>query len=141
MTGFNTGVVALYDFGSLENISQEAVAIVDVGGGKGQTLLEILDTFPALKGRCVLQDLPAVLHGNVVIPDGDICLQPYDFFREVQPVNGAYFSSSGRIPHAISEYFAWLIRHQELQYICTNGFFTIGQTQTAGPSSETYLQL
>jgi hypothetical protein len=141
MAGFNTGVVALYDFGSLENISQEAVAIVDVGGGNGHTLLEILDTFPALKGRCVLQDLPAVLQGNVVIPDGDICLQPYDFFREVQPVNGAYFSSSGRIPHAISEYFAWLIRHQELQYICTNGFFTIGQTQTAGPSSETYLQL
>ncbi|MCJ1260780.1 hypothetical protein MMC22_000643 [Lobaria immixta] len=39
----------------------DAVSIVDIGGGFGYVLETVLDRYPGLKGRCVLQDLPGTI--------------------------------------------------------------------------------
>lgn len=75
----------------------DGVVLVDVGGGKGQTLYEILEAFPQMQGRVVLEDLQVVLDtGTLVSEKGDrVKLQPYDFFKDVQPVKGSL------APHAV----------------------------------------
>lgn len=53
-----------YPFGDeLNNGPNEddEVSIVDVGGGRGQSLEAIKHDYPHLKGRLVLQDLPDVI--------------------------------------------------------------------------------
>lgn len=53
-----------YPFGDeLNNVptEDEEVSIVDVGGGRGQSLEAIKHDYPHLKGRLILQDLPDVI--------------------------------------------------------------------------------
>lgn len=47
----------------------------------------MLDFHPDMKGKLVLQDLPAVLD-RAVVAEPDVKLMAYDFFQEVQPVKG-----------------------------------------------------
>ncbi|KAL8923533.1 MAG: hypothetical protein Q9172_003069 [Xanthocarpia lactea] len=66
-----------------ESIEEADVAIVDVGGGRGQALEAIKMEFPALKGRMVLQDLPEV------IEDAKLCGLP----NFVEPMAVSFFES------------------------------------------------
>lgn len=66
------------------------VVLVDVGGGKGQTMTHVLKTFPGLRGRVVLEDLASVLHGErLMVEDERLQVQAYDFLSEEQPIKGA----------------------------------------------------
>lgn len=38
--------------------TDDAVLIVDIGGGLGHVIESLLDKYPGLEGRCILQDLP-----------------------------------------------------------------------------------
>jgi len=78
----------LYPFdGLVEN--EEGVALVDVGGGKGQMLRVVGEAWPGMRGRLCLQDLQVVLDGGVVV-DNEVRLVAYDFFKEVQPIKGMF---------------------------------------------------
>ncbi|KAL8715416.1 MAG: hypothetical protein Q9220_000750 [cf. Caloplaca sp. 1 TL-2023] len=65
----------------------DATALVDVGGGLGQALLEIKGKFPDLKGHLILQDLPNTVKQA---GDGNGAFRPmgHDFFTP-QPIKGA----------------------------------------------------
>ncbi|KAK2628714.1 hypothetical protein QTJ16_001817 [Diplocarpon rosae] len=65
----------------------EGVVLVDVGGGKGQVLNEIRAVYPELKGSLALEDMKVVLDGGVIV-SSEVKLQPYDFFKEQQPIRG-----------------------------------------------------
>ena len=80
-------VVLLYDFDQLEP-NVDGIALVDVGGGKGHILNTIREVYPNMKGKSVLEDLKSVLEGGTAVPEDEIELKPYDFFKEVQPIKG-----------------------------------------------------
>lgn len=87
-------VVTSYPFDHLE-ANAEGLVLVDVGGGKGHVVNEIRSVYPHMKGRIVLEDMKVVLEGGTVVPEGEVALQPYDFFKEQQPIKGAnYFFKS-----------------------------------------------
>ncbi|KAL4800797.1 S-adenosyl-L-methionine-dependent methyltransferase [Aspergillus venezuelensis] len=72
---------------------EEGVFIVDIGGNRGHDLIRLREERPDLKGRFVLQDLPAVV--NAAVSDEGNRLESmgieamgYSFFEE-QPVKGA----------------------------------------------------
>lgn len=74
--------------------------LVDVGGGFGHQSAALLEAFPTLNGKLVLQDLPQALGHlppGVVIPQG-IEKMPHDFFQP-QPVKGARFYYLRQIIH------------------------------------------
>jgi len=80
--------------------SEKEVAIVDVGGGKGQALESIRNAFPDLKGRLILQDLEEVIKdtiGSAHLPSS-IETMPSNFFKP-QPVHGAKAYFLRRIMH------------------------------------------
>lgn len=60
--------------------------IVDVGGGRGQDLKKFKEHFSDLRGKLILQDLPAVIEGAQALPGIEI--QSHDFFKK-QPVQNA----------------------------------------------------
>ena len=68
---------------------ENRAVIVDVGGGMGQDLLELRMKHPEVKGRMVLQDLPAVIEQIKDLPE-EIEATAHDFF-ETQPVKGRSF--------------------------------------------------
>jgi demethylsterigmatocystin 6-O-methyltransferase len=63
----------------------EKAVFVDVGGGTGRQCVALREKFPDLKGRVVLQDLPAVVAGVGMLDGVEVI--GYDFFTE-QPVKG-----------------------------------------------------
>ncbi|KAB8221933.1 O-methyltransferase-domain-containing protein [Aspergillus novoparasiticus] len=72
-----------------EAMTKDEVLLVDIGGGKGQSIQSIISTYPDIKGWFILQDLRAVsAMGEVVCPSG-VDAQPYNFFKQVQPIRGA----------------------------------------------------
>ncbi|KAK3682769.1 S-adenosyl-L-methionine-dependent methyltransferase [Podospora appendiculata] len=89
-------VVGHFDFGSaLKNSPEEdargVVELVDVGGGTGGVLKQILDAHPQLSSKnLVLQDRPDIiaLAKTVALLPADVKLQGHDFMTE-QPVKGA----------------------------------------------------
>lgn len=62
----------------------DAVLLVDVGGGRGHEILKLLDKFPDVKGRMVLQDLPHVVDD---VRSESMETMAYDFFTP-QPIQG-----------------------------------------------------
>jgi len=71
-----------------EDINETDVAIVDVGGGRGQALQAIKAAFPSLKGRMVLQDVRDVIEdAKAGILPSFIEPMPASFF-ERQPIEG-----------------------------------------------------
>ncbi|KAL8722756.1 MAG: hypothetical protein Q9225_000817 [Loekoesia sp. 1 TL-2023] len=79
---------ATFSFDTLKR-GKDDVVLVDVGGGMGGTLKEILATFPAIEGRIILQDLGKVLGVDMVPPHQRIEIQRHNFLTEVQPTQGA----------------------------------------------------
>ncbi|MCJ1264483.1 hypothetical protein MMC22_004355 [Lobaria immixta] len=65
----------------------DAVLIVDIGGGLGQVIESILDKYPDLKGRCILQDLPETIK-RIESPRTGLEPMAHDFFLP-QPIKGA----------------------------------------------------
>lgn len=71
-------------------------AFIDVGGGFGHQSVRLLEAFPQLRDRIILQDLPETLaHGNHL--DG-ITSTPHSFFK-AQPIKGARFYYMRNILH------------------------------------------
>lgn len=108
MSSFNTGMrvgkigrlASAFPFGealALNPCGKDEVAIVDVGGGRGQSLESIREDWPGVSGRWVLQDLPGVIGDAKAkgVPEY-IEAMPLSFFEE-QPVKGIFllFSSIG----------------------------------------------
>lgn len=84
-------VIGAYDFGKLVG-NKEGIVLVDVGGGQGHVLNEILKLNRELEGKVVLQDLAKVVEGGKVLDDKVLAgVQAYDFFEGVQPVKGKSF--------------------------------------------------
>lgn len=74
---------------------EDEVFIVDVGGGQGGDLLNLLKLHSSIPGRIILQDVPeTILKARLVLPAA-IEAMAYDFFTP-QPVRGArsYFMHS-----------------------------------------------
>lgn len=79
-------VLGMYPFGTeLAGVpdTETRPLIVDIGGGRGQSLLQIKQQWPDLKGRLILQDRPLVLNSFPELPG--IEKMPHDFFTP-QPV-------------------------------------------------------
>ncbi|CAL3966109.1 hypothetical protein PZA11_002873 [Diplocarpon coronariae] len=70
--------------------NKEGFVLVDVGGGKGQMLNEIRAAYPDLQGSLALEDMKVVLDGGVIV-SSDVKLQPFDFFKEQQPIRGSNY--------------------------------------------------
>ncbi|KAF2228601.1 S-adenosyl-L-methionine-dependent methyltransferase [Viridothelium virens] len=105
LTAFNMGMGATNAIGAhvaattypFWELGEEGkTVLVDVGGGRGQALQEIRRTYPDMKGTMVLQDLKYVLDEGTLLGEDEVELCPYNFFEEVQPVEGAkaYFLKS-----------------------------------------------
>ena len=76
-----------------EDLSATDVMIVDVGGGRGQALKAIMETFPTLKGRMILQDMPDVIE-DAKADDLPSFIEPMAAsFFERQPVKGMQVAS------------------------------------------------
>jgi len=93
-------VLGMFPFASLrqEEDKSDRPFIVDVGGGRGQSLVQIKHADPSIKGRMILQDRPRVLDG---IPDEElpgIEKMPYDFYTP-QPIKNAVAYYFRRIMH------------------------------------------
>jgi hypothetical protein len=72
----------------LSGLSDCDIAVIDIGGGRGHTLLRFKEQYRQIKGRFILQDLPGVLaEVEPEIPAKGIELMDYDFFTP-QPVKG-----------------------------------------------------
>jgi hypothetical protein len=85
-------------------VSGFSSALVDVGGGMGQTLEDFRVHVPEYTGDLVLQDLPEVVEAaRMQGLHARISLQAHDFFTP-QPVKGAraYFMRS--VLHDVGEY-------------------------------------
>lgn len=79
-----------YDFGLLVQDAGDRPVLVDVGGGHGQTINEILKTHPTIPSdRVILQDLPKVVEAareNRILPN-DVQILDYNY-NDLQPVKG-----------------------------------------------------
>ncbi|KAI1980646.1 hypothetical protein LOZ51_001860 [Ophidiomyces ophidiicola] len=80
---------------------ETGVAIVDVAGGTGVVLQEILNRYPGIKGRMVTQDLQATFDTLTEKPQR-IELMAHDIFTE-QPIKGASAYHLKRILHDWSD--------------------------------------
>ncbi|KAL9596013.1 MAG: hypothetical protein Q9219_006097 [cf. Caloplaca sp. 3 TL-2023] len=67
--------------------SDDAVLIVDVGGGRGHDMEAFKSVFPQQKGRLIVQDLPSTIDDIRHLEPGVEAMK-YDFFTP-QPVKGA----------------------------------------------------
>lgn len=96
-------IIGFYDFSSLYDPATDGdrATLVDVGGGQGQSIVQILKAFPSLRpDRMVLQDLPEVIaQGNEAksLPAG-VKATVHDFWTP-QPVKGAKAYFLRRIIH------------------------------------------
>ena len=90
-------IVGYYDFSKLATNEEGRVALVDVGGGQGHSLKQIMDAHPELSpSRVVLQDLPdtiAIAKESGFLPTETVKMV-HDFYTE-QPVKGwsSHFST------------------------------------------------
>ena len=65
--------------------AEDAVLLVDVGGGRGHEIQEINTRYPALPGRMILQDLQGTI--GQVRPEPGMEVMAHDFFTP-QPIRG-----------------------------------------------------
>ncbi|KIV88384.1 hypothetical protein PV10_08071 [Exophiala mesophila] len=80
-----------------QNTNEDAVQMVDVGGGIGQVTEKVMQENSHLKGRYVLQDLgPIVEEARAKQPNYEVV--EYDFFTP-QPIKGARIYFMRRVLH------------------------------------------
>jgi hypothetical protein len=111
MAGFDMAipVVGHFDFSVLKNSEgEDRVQLVDVGGGHGTVLKQILDAHPDLDpAKCVLEDRANVIEmakSNSVLPPS-VPLVIHDFLA-TQPIRGA------------KAYFMRMIMHDYADPVC-----------------------
>ncbi|GKZ24120.1 hypothetical protein AbraIFM66951_008933 [Aspergillus brasiliensis] len=90
-------VLGMYDFSWIEKIpdgeDRERVAIVDVGGGKGQALKEILRAYPGIRPeRCVLFDVEDVIREAVAEAEAEDTNEEKTSWRAVHKIPGSFFA-------------------------------------------------
>ena len=116
-----------FDFNIFDTDEPDRMSLVDVGGGIGNKLKEILANSPGLKAeRCVLQDSESTIamsKQDNIVPGA--ALMVHDFWQE-QPVKG---KSGSSCLVAITEY------RQVQKHITSDASCTIIQTPTASRSS------
>jgi hypothetical protein len=97
-------VVGHFDFSLLKN-EEGKPQLVDVGGGHGSVLKQILEKYPELDPKkCYLQDRADIIElAKTVLPEAT--LMPHDFMT-VQPVKGA------------KAYFMRMILHDYADPVC-----------------------
>ncbi|KAK7723388.1 hypothetical protein SLS57_004582 [Botryosphaeria dothidea] len=87
-------------------VSDDTALVVDVGGGQGQALRQIMQECPDIPAeRLVLQDLPSVIEDAKVrdFPElRGVQKMPHNFFEE-QPVKGALVYYIRRVMHNWSD--------------------------------------
>ena len=75
-----------------ENLSKDATPgkdfFVDIGGSKGHDLKRLLQVYPKLPGRLILEDQPDVVKQATDL-DSQIAPMGHDFFTE-QPIKGLF---------------------------------------------------
>ncbi|ROW00572.1 hypothetical protein VSDG_03374 [Cytospora chrysosperma] len=103
MRSLSTGSLAVtaFPFGEeLEklDIKEDEVAIVDIAGGQGHIMMDVRERYPGLKGRIIVQDLPAVLDTVPGGPPKSIEFMPYNLFTP-QPVRNAHVYYMRHIVH------------------------------------------
>jgi len=101
-------VIGHFDFNLLKSEKEEEVVeLIDVGGGHGVCLKQILDAYPDLDPKkCMLQERPDVIEmarESEILPN--VVLKPHDFLTE-QPVKGA------------KAYFLRMILHDYADSVC-----------------------
>ncbi len=116
MAGLDIAIPVLghFDFSSLKSTPEDrekgTVEIVDVGGGHGVCLKQILNKHTELDAsNCVLQDVPDIIQmarASDVLPK-DLILMEHDF-RTEQPVKGA------------KAYFMRMIMHDYADEVCVD---------------------
>ena len=90
-----------YDFGQFKAIDGEAerIQVVDVGGGYGKVLTEIVQATPALDAKyCVLQDVDHVIGIADAARDFGLQTMTIDFHKE-QPIKGMRHPLLDTDPH------------------------------------------
>jgi hypothetical protein len=85
------------ELGKLD-IKEDEVAIVDIAGGQGHIMMDVRERYPGLKGRIIVQDLPAVLDTVPGGPPKGIEFMPYNLFTP-QPVRNAHIYYMRHIIH------------------------------------------
>lgn len=81
-------IARTYPFSQLP-VGASGVTIVDVGGGKGHVLNEIISLHPSIATHAVLEDLRSVVSADTLVSPNQVRTQPYNFMAEQQPVKGA----------------------------------------------------
>ena len=78
----------------------DAVTLVDIGGGQGHAIQLLRDQYPDVKGRWILQDLPKTIETIDPAHAKQVGFEPtvHDFF-EPQPVKGAKYYHLRRVLH------------------------------------------
>jgi hypothetical protein len=72
----------------LSDLSDSDIAVIDVGGGRGNMLVHFKEEYWQMKGRFILQELSGVLaEVEAEVPLKGIELMEYDFFTP-QPIKG-----------------------------------------------------
>ncbi|KIW20562.1 hypothetical protein PV08_01137 [Exophiala spinifera] len=111
-------IVGFYDYGALYDPDNDGdrVTLVDLGGGQGQSIAQILRAFPCLEAdRMVLQDLPEIIaqtrssvgtesssdSSNTSLPAG-VRTMVHDFWTP-QPIKAAKAYFFRRIMHDYSD--------------------------------------
>ncbi|KAK5226560.1 hypothetical protein LTR47_009017 [Exophiala xenobiotica] len=100
-------IIGFYDFASLYDPESDGdrTTLVDLGGGQGQSIVQILKAFPTLKAeRMILQDLPEPIQQaqtSGLLPDG-VQAMVHDFWTP-QPIKGAKAYLFRRIMHDYSD--------------------------------------
>ncbi|OQU97333.1 hypothetical protein CLAIMM_03279 [Cladophialophora immunda] len=100
-------IIGFYDFSALYNPDHDGdrATLVDVGGGQGQSIIQILKAFPTLRpDRMVLQDLPEPIaqgRDSKLLPEG-VTAMVHDFWT-AQPVTGAKAYFLRRVMHDYSD--------------------------------------
>lgn len=117
-------VVGHFDFNLLKiPPGQEGYELVDVGGGHGKTLSQILNAYPELDpAKCVLQDLPDVIalaQSSAVLPP-QAHLLAHDF-HSTQPIKNA------------NAYFLRMIMHDYADPVCVEILTKLAEAM--GPES------
>ncbi|ROW17151.1 hypothetical protein VPNG_01336 [Cytospora leucostoma] len=116
MRSLSTGSLAAtaYPFGEelgKLDIKEDEIAIVDVAGGQGHIMTDVRERYPNLKGRIIVQDLPAVLDTVLGGPPKGIEFMPYNMFT-TQPVRKAYAYYFRHIIHDWDDLSVGLILQQ-----------------------------
>ncbi|KAJ5358794.1 Plant methyltransferase dimerization [Penicillium cataractarum] len=74
------------------DLEADTPLLVDIGAGRGHDLIGFKKRFPDVRGKLILEDLPAVIEevqGAQDLAVAGIDTVSYDFFKQVQPVQGA----------------------------------------------------